>query len=48
LEQLENPTLEFLIYLIKCCLAQCEVDPDKTTITEFIRKIEDKAEPFAF
>ena len=45
---LENPTLEFLIYLIQCCVRQCEIDPDKTTITELIKKIQDAEIPIVF
>ena len=28
--------MDFLLYLIRKCVDQCEVDPDKTTVTCFI------------
>jgi hypothetical protein len=45
---MENPTLDFLLYLIRKCVDQCEVDPDKTTVSEFIRIIADAEAPLGF
>lgn len=45
---MENPTLDFLLYLIRRCINQCDVDPDKTTVTEFIKIIGDAEMPLGF
>jgi hypothetical protein len=42
---MENPTLDFLLYLIRKCIRQCQVDPDNTTISEFMRIIVDTETP---
>lgn len=42
---MENPTLDFLIYLIRNCIQQCQVDPDKTTVSEFISIITEASTP---
>jgi hypothetical protein len=42
---LENPTLDFLLYLIRNCIEQCQVDPDKTTVSEFINTIIEAGTP---
>lgn len=45
---MEKPTLDFMLYLIRKCLDQCRVDPDKTTISEFIKIIVDAETPLGF
>jgi hypothetical protein len=45
---MENPTLDFLLYLIRKCISQCEVDPNKTTVSEFINIIADAEAPLGF
>ena len=45
---MENPTLDFLLYLIRKCVDQCQVDPDKITVSEFMRIIVDAETPLGF
>jgi hypothetical protein len=42
---MENPAMEFLLYLIGRCIRQCQVDPDETTISEFMRMIVEAETP---
>jgi hypothetical protein len=42
---MENPAMEFLLYLIGRCIEQCQVDPDETTISEFMRMIVEAETP---
>lgn len=37
---MENPTLDFLLYLIGRCLRECQVDPESTTVKEFMSIIQ--------
>ncbi len=36
---MENPTLDYLLYLLKQCIDQCGIDPDKTTVSELLKII---------
>ncbi|MDD3717521.1 MAG: hypothetical protein PHP28_02515 [Actinomycetota bacterium] len=36
---MENPTLDFLLYLIRKCVDQCDIDPDRISVTELINMI---------
>jgi hypothetical protein len=42
---MENPAIEFLLYLIGKCIEQCQVDPDETTVSEFMRIIVEAETP---
>jgi len=48
LMEMENPALEFLLYMIRSCIKQCQVDPDNTTVSEFMRIIVDAETPLGF
>jgi hypothetical protein len=45
---LEKPTLDFLLYLISNCIRQCDVDPEHTTVSEFIALINRAETPLGF
>jgi hypothetical protein len=45
---LENPTLDFLTYLIEQCIKQCGLDPEKTTVKEFMEIIAREEAPIGF
>ncbi|MDY6793741.1 MAG: hypothetical protein SWK76_00450 [Actinomycetota bacterium] len=45
---MENPTLDFLIYLIRKCISQCDVDPDNTSVSEFLAIIAEAETPLGF
>jgi|GEM_PF-4994361 hypothetical protein len=45
---MEKPTLDFLLYLITNCLSQCDVDPEHTTVSEFIALIKQAETPIGF
>jgi hypothetical protein len=45
---MENPTLDFLLYLIRKCIQQCGIDPEKTTVSEFMKVIIDAETPLGF
>ncbi|MFW6114010.1 MAG: hypothetical protein ACOC78_03705 [Actinomycetota bacterium] len=45
---MENPTLDFLVYLIRKCIHQCDIDPDKTTVSDFLKIISEAETPLGF
>ncbi|MBN2026663.1 MAG: hypothetical protein JW854_07900 [Actinobacteria bacterium] len=45
---MEKPTLDFLLYLISNCIKQCDVDPEHTTVKEFIDIITEAETPLGF
>ena len=45
---MEKPTLDFLLYLISNCIRQCDVDPEHTTVSEFISIINQAETPLGF
>lgn len=42
---MKKPVLDFLEYLIRECIRKCEVDPDETTVTEFLDVIREIQTP---
>jgi hypothetical protein len=45
---MENPTLDFLLYLIRRCISQCDIDPDTTTVSDLINIITDAETPLGW
>ena len=45
---MEKPTLDFLLYLIRNCIRQCDVDVEHTTVKEFIDIITEAETPLGF
>ena len=45
---MESPVLEFLMYLVNQCIKKCEVDPEKTTVAEFLEIIQRADTPVGF
>ena len=45
---MENPTLDFLTYLIEQCVQQCGLDPAKTTVSELLEIIAREEAPIGF
>jgi hypothetical protein len=42
---MEKPILDFLEYLVLQCVKRCKVDPDKTTVTDFLETIRETGRP---
>ena len=42
---MEKPVLDFLVYLMRQCIFQYDIDPDITTVADFIKTIEDAGSP---
>lgn len=42
---MNNPTIEFLDYLVRQCIEQCEVDPEITTVAQFLKMVRDAERP---
>lgn len=45
---MENPMINFLKYLVTECVDKCEIDPDATTVSDFIRVVEEASTPAGF
>ena len=45
---MERPIFEFLKYLIERCVREGEIDPDTTTVTEFLKAIDEIEGPMGF
>lgn len=42
---MEKPVLDFLEYLVLQCVKRCQVDPDSTTVTDFLEVIREAEMP---
>jgi hypothetical protein len=42
---MKKPVLDFLEYLVLQCVENCEVDPDTTTVTQFLEIIKEAEQP---
>lgn len=43
--EMVKPVLDFLEYLVSECVKNCEVDPESTTVSEFLEIIRENEMP---
>lgn len=42
---MEKPILDFLEYLVRQCVKRCDVDPETTTVNQFLEVIREAERP---
>jgi len=41
----QKPILDFLEYLVRECVKKCDIDPEKTTVSDFLEAIREAEGP---